>query len=89
MNINRNEDGTFQHALVQLDDMCNVTRMELTPEEQECLRSYLLRGGFMMGDDFWGDRGWENWLYEIEQVFPPEEFPRVEIPLDHEILYMP
>jgi len=98
LNINRKEDGTFQHALVQLDEedlfkypflyMCNIRSMELTPAEQEGLRSYLLRGGFMMVDDFWGDRGWENWVYEIEQVFPPDEFSMVEIPLDHEIFHI-
>ena len=98
LNVNRTETGDFQHAIVQLDDeelfkypflyMCNVTRMELTIAEQEGLRSYLLRGGFMLVDDFWGDSGWENWLYEIEQVFPPDEFPLVKIPLDHEIFHI-
>ena len=98
LNINRTDEGQFQHAIVQLDEeelfkypflyMCNVTRMQLTEGEQMGLRSYLLRGGFMMVDDFWGDDGWENWVYEIEQVFPPNEYPMVEIPLDHEIFHI-
>lgn len=98
LNINRTEEGQFQHAIVQLDEdelfkypflyMCNVHRMQLTGSEQVGLRSYLLRGGFMMVDDFWGDEGWENWVYEIEQVFSPGEYPMVEIPLDHEIFHI-
>ena len=98
LNVNRTETGEFQHAIVQLDEeelfkypflyMCNVTRMQLSPDEQEGLRAYLLRGGFMLVDDFWGDRGWENWVFEIEQVFPPDEFAMVKIPLDHEIFHI-
>ncbi len=53
--------------------------------EREALRRYLLRGGFLMVDDFWGDDEWDNWEYEISQVFPPEEFPIVDIPLSHPI----
>ena len=95
LNVNRTDDGRFQHVIVQLDEeevfkypfayMLEVGNMALSVEEQEGLRSYLLRGGFLMVDDFWGDDAWENWVFEIEQVFPPEEYPMVDIPLDHEI----
>ncbi|MCZ6636357.1 MAG: DUF4159 domain-containing protein, partial [bacterium] len=98
LKVNRTEDGKFQHAIVSLDEkalfdypfiyMCNVGFMELTEPEQEGLRSYLLRGGFLMADDFFGDFPWENWVYEISQVLPPEEFPMVQIPLDHELFHI-
>lgn len=47
------------------------------------LRRYLLNGGFMMVDDFWGDYEWQNFYEQIKRVFP--EFEPVELPLEHEI----
>ena len=47
------------------------------------LRRYLLRGGFLMVDDFWGGAEWENFYQEIKRVFPDRE-PE-ELSLDHEI----
>lgn len=98
LNVNRREDGGFQHAVVRLDDpellkypflyMCNVHRLQLSESEREGLRGYLLRGGFLLVDDFWGDDAWDNWQYEIEQVFPSDEYPMVQVPLDHEIFHI-
>lgn len=52
-----------------------------TDEEVVVLRKYLLNGGFLMVDDFWGDSEWENFYREIRRVFPDRE-PQ-ELPLDH------
>ncbi len=54
-------------------------------EEVDCLRRYLLNGGFLMVDDFWGQREWDNFYYEIKRVFPGRE--PVEIPLSHPIFH--
>ncbi len=51
--------------------------------EVEALRKYLLAGGFLMVDDFWGDYQWENFYQQIKRVFPDRE-PK-ELDLDHEI----
>jgi hypothetical protein len=51
--------------------------------EVSALRTYLLNGGFMMVDDFWGQREWFNFYTEIKRVFPDRE-PK-EVPLEHEI----
>lgn len=51
--------------------------------EVEALRKYLLGGGFLMVDDFWGDYEWENFYQQIKRVFPDRE-PQ-ELPPDHEI----
>jgi hypothetical protein len=84
--------------VVRLDDpelfkypfvyMLEVGRMVLGEPEREGLRSYLLRGGFLLVDDFWGDDAWENLQYELAQVLPAEEYPLVDIPLDHEIFHI-
>jgi len=54
-------------------------------EEVLRLRQYLLGGGFLMVDDFWGEQEWYNFYYEIKRVFPERE--PVELPLDHPIFH--
>jgi hypothetical protein len=98
ISVNHTEDGRINHAIVRLDDpalfeypfsyMLEVADMELTEPEREGLRSYLLRGGFLLVDDFWGQPAWENLAFEIAQVLPPEEYPFVDIPLDHELFHI-
>jgi hypothetical protein len=60
-----------------------VGGMALSPPEIEGLRDYLLAGGFLVIDDFWGTREWENFEYEIRQVLP--EYEIVDLALDHPI----
>ena len=60
-----------------------VGGMRLSPAEAEGLRSYLLHGGFVMVDDFWGTYEWSNWEREIMRVLP--EYEIVDIPLTHPI----
>jgi hypothetical protein len=50
------------------------------------LRKYLLNGGFLMVDDFWGENEWENLHQELLRVFPGQE-PQ-ELPLEHEIFHL-
>jgi len=78
---------------VQLDDpnlrrfpflyAVEVGYMSLAPEEIQGLRDYLLAGGFLFADDFWGTYEWQNFEYEIRQVLP--EYEIVEIPRDHAV----
>ena len=51
--------------------------------EQEivALRNYLLNGGFLMFDDFWGEAAWQNVEHEMKRVFPDRSF--TELTLDH------
>ena len=52
-----------------------------TDEEASALRRYLLNGGFLMLDDFWGEEAWANVEYVFRQVFPERAFS--ELPMDH------
>ena len=61
-----------------------VGNMNLREEEVTALRSYLLAGGFMMADDFWGSYEWANFAEQMRRVFP--EYPIVEVPMDHAIM---
>lgn len=53
----------------------------LSPAEAEALRDYLLNGGFVWFDDFWGEYEWENLESEMKKVFPNRQF--VEMELEH------
>jgi hypothetical protein len=57
--------------------------MSLSEEEVKGLRRYLLGGGFMMVDDFWGEQEWANFHAEIKRVFPERE--PVELDVSHPI----
>lgn len=52
----------------------------LTFEEDEVpvLRQYLLHGGFLMVDDFWGTPQWDNFEREMKRVFPERTFTELE-----------
>ncbi len=50
-------------------------------EEVIALRKYLLNGGFLMFDDFWGEAAWANVEREMKRVFPDRSFS--ELGLDH------
>lgn len=54
-------------------------------EEVTALRKYLLNGGFLMIDDFWGVAEWENIEYEMKRVFPDREF--IDLPIEHPIFH--
>ena len=58
----------------------------LSAAEMENLRQYLLRGGFLLIDDFWGQRQWDAFYAAFSQVFPDREI--VELPPEHEIFHV-
>ena len=60
-------------------------RLSFREDEVPILRRYLLNGGFLMCDDFWGDRDWMNFSAELRRIFPERE--AIELPLDHPIFH--
>ena len=57
-------------------------------EEANHLHDYLVRGGFLWADDFWGEYAWAHWESEIRKVLPSGEFPLLDVPLDHPIFHV-
>ena len=51
--------------------------------EGKRLREYLLKGGFLWVDDFWGTYQWEHWVSQLRNALPASEFPIFDLPLDH------
>jgi len=65
--------------------MSEPGRLEFDEAEVKALRRYLLSGGFLMVDDFWGEDEYQNFYDEIKRVFPDRE-PQ-ELPLEHPIFH--
>ena len=63
-----------------------VGRWFLPDAEAARLREYLLRGGFLMVDDFHGTLQWEGFMESMRRVFPDR--PVVEIPETHETFHV-
>jgi hypothetical protein len=63
-----------------------VGRWYLSDIEAARLREYLLRGGFLMVDDFWGSYQWAVFLESMNRVFPDR--PIVELGDEHELLHV-
>ena len=55
-------------------------------EEAVRLREYVMKGGFLWADDFWGSYQWEQWVSQLRKVLPADRYPIVDIPLDHPLL---
>jgi len=55
-------------------------------EEALRLREYVLKGGFLWADDFWGSYQWEQWVTQLRKVLPADRYPIVDIALDHPLL---
>ena len=53
--------------------------------EANRLRDYLLKGGLLWTDDFWGTEQWQHWVGELRRVLPAAEYPIIDLPLEHEL----
>jgi hypothetical protein len=94
--IRRDASGQPDHVVVRFTDdellvhpflfLSDAGTMGLSPEEAAGLRRYLLKGGFLWADDFWGDSAWAHWQSEIAGVLP--EFPIVDIAPEHPVFHV-
>jgi hypothetical protein len=62
-----------------------VGAWDLTDEQVAKLREYLLRGGFLLCDSFYGTVEWEGFVAGIRRVFPDR--PIVDLPDTHPIFH--
>jgi hypothetical protein len=65
--------------------MVEPGHITMSDEQAKVLRDYMLNGGFIMVDDFWGDEEWDGFYQAFKQIWPDREF--VELELDHEIFH--
>jgi hypothetical protein len=62
-----------------------VGHMELSQPEASRLREYMLRGGFLVVDDFWGSYEWQSFLRQVKKIFPDREVE--QLPMTHELFH--
>ena len=77
------DEALFDYPMVF---MSGVPAVVMDEQEAAILRRYMLNGGFILVDDFWGDDNYEHFYREVvKQVFPNRE--PVELELDHPIFH--
>jgi hypothetical protein len=91
--ISRDEHGDPNYWVVTATDpslfrcpylmAADVGTLQFSSAEVNGLRDYLLKGGFLWVDDFWGTPAWQYWSREIQRVLP--EYPIFDIPVEHPI----
>ena len=94
--VSRDTSGKPNHYVVRMTDdalfncpiivASDVGTVGFTPGDADRLRTYLLKGGFLWVDDFWGTNAWRQWSTEIAKVLPSAEYPIIDVPLDDPIL---
>ena len=81
--IKLTEDRLFNYPFLYAVE---VGHWALDDKECELLREYLLRGGFLMVDDFHGTQEWEVFMDSMRRVFPDRSI--VEIGNQEEVLHV-
>jgi len=79
------DDALFECPYVHMEDVGTVT---FSDREVESLRAYLLKGGFLWVDDFWGSYAWDEWVAQIERVLPRADYPIHDLTPEHAIYQM-
>jgi len=78
--LSLNEDKLFNYPFIYIIE---PGELYFSDAEVKALRKYLLNGGFLMVDDFWGEAEWKNFERQFRRVFPTREI--VELPIEHEL----
>jgi hypothetical protein len=76
------DDTLFQCPFVIMSDPGSAG---FSDEDVAGLRAYLLKGGFLWADDYWGPWAWDDFAGEIGKVLPPAQYPIRELTFDHPI----
>jgi hypothetical protein len=95
--VSRDPEDEFKHVVVRLSDPllyhCPFVMMTepggafFDENEAARLHDYLLKGGFLWVDDFWGEFAFSHWAGEIAKALPPERYPIIDVPLEHALFH--
>lgn len=96
--VTRDEHDGYNHVVIRLTDpllykcpfimMTEVGNTFLDEAEAAALYDYAMKGGFLWADDFWGEYAFRIWAREIGKAFPPERYPIVDVPLEHQLFHV-
>jgi Domain of unknown function (DUF4159) len=96
--VSQSPEGEPNHLVVSADSAelfeCPFVTVEdagtagFSDAEVAGLRAYLLKGGFLWSDDFWGSAALESFETELARVLPEHEYRFVDLTPDHPIFRM-
>ena len=94
--VSRDTNGDPNYYVVRLTDeqlfncpflvASDAGTIGFTEGQATRLREYLLKGGFLWADDFWGSEAWDHWEEQISRALPPSEFPIEDVAIDDPML---
>ncbi len=82
VSLSLTDEALFDYAFAYIVE---VGFLQMKDEEAKQLREWLLRGGFLMIDDFHGQREWQNFVTEFAKVFPERQI--IDIPPSHPLFH--
>jgi hypothetical protein len=95
--VSRDSTGSSRHVVVRFTApeifRCPFVMMTepggsyIDEAEAAGLRDYLLKGGFLWADDFWGERAWYNWAEQIGKALPSGQYPIVDLTSEHPLFH--
>ncbi|QHS50692.1 DUF4159 domain-containing protein [Edaphobacter sp. 12200R-103] len=80
--VNLDSDEIYNYPWIYA---VQVQMWSFTDKEARRLREYLLKGGFLMVDDFHGTEDWENFMNGMRQVLP--DYPVEDLQSGDEIFH--
>jgi hypothetical protein len=83
--VDLDSDAIFDYPFMYAVQVASWT---FTDEQAARLRDYLLKGGFLMVDDFHGSQDWESFLRGIRMVLPAEKYPISDLTDNDEIFHV-
>lgn len=93
--VSRGASGVPNHLVVRPGDaallQCPFVLLQdggtarLAESDVQGLRHYLLKGGFLWLDDFWGSRAWDSWVAQLSRILPADAYPVEDLSVDHPI----
>lgn len=95
--VTRDARDGYNHVVVRLTDPllnhCPFVMMSepggafFDETEAAQLRDYLLKGGFLWVDDFWGEYAFTHWAGQIAKALPPARYPIIDVPIEHVLFH--
>ena len=95
--VSRHPREEYNHVVVRLTDPllyhCPFVMMTepggayFDEDEARQLHDYVLKGGFLWADDFWGAYAWDWWAAQMAKVLPPSDYPWIDLPLEHPLFH--
>ena len=80
--VSLTDAALFQCPMIMASD---VGTMGISDVEAARLREYLLKGGFLWVDDFWGEAAWDQWTRELAKALPSTQYTIEDVPLSDPI----